>query len=170
MKVRLGILGAIAAIALGGTLAHACGDKFLVQGSCCVGGKSWARMHAARKPGTILILQDDSSPAMAAVSKSKYEDRLRDVGHTVTTCNRPDLCKLAAENGKVDVLLADAKDADQLREDLRAHSSRTVVVPVVYMAAKAQLNELKEHFDHVFNAPDPPTRLVDLINQVTSRR
>ncbi len=152
------------------SLALACGDKFLVQGSCCVGGSRFDRIHAAAHPAAILIVRSPDSKAIEAVTHADYQSTLREVGNSVAICGDASRCAAEAQSGKIDVVLADARDAPKLEELFRSVTPRPVVVPVTYKAAKSEVTELKAQYGHYFNAPSRPDRLAELVDEVMGQQ
>src|SRR5438093_55151 len=69
----------LAGLAGVGSIAFACGDKFLIVGRCV----SYQRTHSAEHPGHVLILWSSNSKAAAAIRDVELQDFLQQAGHRV---------------------------------------------------------------------------------------
>ena len=139
------------------SLAHACGDKFLIVGRCV----SYQRTHAAEHPGKVLLLWNSSSKASAVIRDVQLQDFLQQAGHRVNVMEESGSSPEAIKSGTYDVVLVDAADADRLRLDLMGTPTR--VLPVMYQATDAQVDQIRQNYRPALNVKRAPIKRSQLL-------
>jgi hypothetical protein len=144
-----------------GSLASACGDKFLAPGR----GPTLCAINKPPSKIAVLIYGDPSSATISAVSSAEYRKTLAMVGYKVTTCNSSDECLREMKDKKFDVVLADAKDAQAVKEQTGSN-----VVPVLMRASKAEVQQAKATYGQAFDASGGSLKLLPVINRAASHQ
>ena len=134
--------------------AHACGDKFLIVGRCV----NYGQTHAAMHPGSILILWIPDSKATTAIRDPELQEALQEAGHRVTVIEDTPQFDMAKKLGQYNMVLVDIADADRVRLDVSAAAAKTVVVPVMYRASKAEVALAQQNYRCALNASTPLRR------------
>src|SRR5262245_52128867 len=93
------------------SIAHACGDKFLMAGR----GAKFQRAYASVYPGKLLIYSQTSRNAKTAIRDPQLYKALRQAGHTVSIIDDWRLFENALRSGPVDVVLVDVAEAPRLQ-------------------------------------------------------
>lgn len=157
MKLRGAVVLALLASA---SIASACGDKFLAPGR----GPSLCALNKPPHQIAVLIYGDPSSAAVSAVSSAEYRKTMAMVGYKVTMCTGSDECLLALKGKKFDVVLADAKDAQAVKEQTGSN-----VVPVLMNASKEDVNDAKVAYGQAFDASRGSLKLLPVINHAANQ-
>ncbi len=157
MKRRLLILLSLAALAWTSTTALACGDKFLIVGRCV----SYQRTHTAEHPGKVLLLWSSNSKAAPAIRDVELQDFLQQAGHRVNIMEESENTPEAIKSGSYDVVLVDAADADRVRLNLVGTSTR--VLPVMYQASNAEVDQVRQNYRSALNVRRPPIKRSQLL-------
>ena len=137
--------------------AHACGDKFLIVGRCV----SYQRTHAAQHPGHVLILWSPNSKVSAAIRDVELQDFLQQAGHRLNIMEESGSTPEAIKSGGYDVVLVDVADADRLRLDLVGTSTR--VLPVMYQAKDAEVDQVRQNYRCYLNVRRAPIKRNQLL-------
>lgn len=151
---------AVLAMLVWGSVASACGDKFLAPGR----GPSLCALNKPPHKIAVLIYGDASSAAVSAVNSADYRKTLAMVGYKVTTCSDADACLKEAKEGKFDVVLADAKDAKAVKEQTGSN-----VVPLYLKASKDEVQEAKAAYGQAFDASGGSLKLLPVINRAATQ-
>ena len=136
------LLGALVGVC---SAAHACGDKFLIVGRCV----NYQRTHMAEHPGSVLILWGANSKTAAAIRDVQLQNFLQQAGHRVNVVEESPGTLETFRAGDYDVVLVDAADADRVRLELVG--ARTRVLPVMYQATDAQMDQVRQNYRHALN-------------------
>ena len=154
--------------ALTGSLASACGDKFLIVGRCV----SYQRFHRAPHPGSLLLVWSASSKDGFSVRDPDLAQTLAHAGHQVTVLEDPGKLEEALTSGHFDLVLADIADADHFEQTIQEKSTRTRIVRIMSQATKAELTNAKKQHKHVLVASSKRGRIVAAIDgaMTTNRR
>jgi hypothetical protein len=144
-KIVLLLILASGTFTLVGSLANACGDKFLIVGRCV----SYQRLHRAAHPGSLLLVWSASSRDGFSVRDPDLAKTLAEAGHQVAVLEDPGKLEEALTSGHFDLVLADIADADQLQQTIQAKSIRTMLVRIMSQATKAELTAAKQQHKHV---------------------
>ena len=157
MKRVVSILFVIAGLVGASSTVLACGDKFLIVGRCV----SYQRTHTAQHPGHVLILWSSSSKAAAAIRDVQLQDFLLQAGHHVNIMEESESTPDAIKSGAYDVVLVDAANADRLRLDLVG--ARTRVLPVMYQATDAEVDQIRQNYRCALNVRRAPIKRGQLL-------
>lgn len=161
MRTSLILRGAAAlAMLTWASLALACGDKFLAPGR----GPSLCALNKPPHKIAILIYGDPSSAAVSAVTSAEYRKTLAMVGYKVTTCSSGQDCLREMKDKKFDVVLADSKDAQAVKEQTGSN-----VVPLYSGASKQEVQQGKAIYGQAFDASGGSLRLLPVINRAASQ-
>jgi hypothetical protein len=145
--------------------AMACGDKFLVAGRCV----SYQRVLKARHPGNVAILDNPTSKAAAEVRSSKVKDVMEQAGHRVTLVGNVGELETGLGPRSFDVVILDLSDAAQVEQSLRNASAKTIVLPLMYRASKADLSQAKEQYAHTLNMPSRRNKLLSALDDAVGK-
>ena len=157
MRRRITTLVMLAGLLGASSTALACGDKFLIVGRCV----SYQRMHVTQHPGHLLILWSSNSSASAAIRDVKLQDFLQQAGHRVNIMEESESAPEAIRSGAYDVVLVDAADADRLRLDLVGTPTR--VLPVMYQATPAEVDQIRQNYRSALNVRRAPIKRNQLL-------
>jgi DNA-binding NtrC family response regulator len=138
-------------------MAHACGDKFLIVGRCV----SYQRTHTAEHPGHVLILWSADSKAAAAIRDVQLQDVLQQAGHRVNIVEESESTPEAIKSGAYDIVLVDAADADRIRLGLVGTPTR--VLPVMYQATNAEVDQVRQNYRCALNVRRAPIKRSQLL-------
>ena len=152
MKLRICMFTALAALVSAGATAHACGDKFLIVGRCV----SYQRTHTAEHPGRVLILWSSDSKAGTAIRDVELQEFLQQAGHRVNVVEESATTPDAIKASSYDIVLVDVADADRVRLDLEGTPTR--VLPVMYQATSAEVQQVRQNYRCALNVRRPPIR------------
>jgi len=141
----------------------ACGDKFLVPGR----GPNFGQAYASMQPGRILIYRN-SQTKIAELLGRELEETLERVGHSVDIVESPEALQSALNTGRYDVLLADVDDLKRVAEQHASAQHAPVGLPVVYKASWMEVNQLKEKFQAVLNAPSRVSQVLAVVDEAVS--
>ena len=151
---------AVLAMTVWGSVASACGDKFLAPGR----GPSLCALNKPPHKIAVLIYGDASSAAVSAVTSAEYRKTLAMVGYKVTTCTSGEECLREMKDKKFDVVLADAKDAQAVKEQTGSN-----VVPLLNKASKDELQQAKATYGQAFDASGGSLKLLPVINRAATQ-
>jgi hypothetical protein len=162
MRLAPSVVGAaILAMTAWGSVAFACGDKFLAPGR----GPSLCALNKPPHKIAVLIYGDASSAAVSAVNSSEYRKTLAMVGYKVTTCSDGPDCLREMKDKKFDVVLADARDAQAVKEQ-----TGSTVVPLLLKASKEDVAHAKAEYGQAFDAAGGSMKLLPVINRAASQK
>jgi len=157
VKRLISTLVLFAGLAGVGSMAFACGDKFLIVGRCV----SYQRTHSAEHPGHVLILWSSDSKAAAAIRDVELQDFLQQAGHRVNVMEESEGTPQAIKSSTYDIVLVDVADADRLRLDLVGTATR--VLPVMYQATNAEVDQVRQNYRCYLNVRRPPIKRNQLL-------
>ena len=134
MLKRLRVMAAlmVVGLVLGGGVATACGDKFILLGR-------GARVARSKFPSTILIYMNPSSRVPAADKEFRLEAVLKAAGHKAQVVETQGEVQKALASGKYDLVLADSVDVPELRKEAGTTTSKPVVLPILYNPTPVEL-------------------------------
>jgi hypothetical protein len=138
MRRRVFIAGLIAAAAAGSIDLDACGDKFLR-----VGRSARFRRYAAVHPAAILIYSPRNASRKGV---DELKSLLKRAGHHAVALERSASVSGALTASPFDVVIADYLDADRLKNDLQAASSRAVLLPILDTPNRATETEAMRQY------------------------
>jgi len=165
-KVVLFLLLASGTFALAGSLANACGDKFLIVGRCV----SYQRLHRAPHPGSLLLVWSANSREGFAVRDPDLVQILAEAGHQVAVLEDPARLEKAMASEHFDLILVDIADADQIERTFSEGSGKATVVPVMSRATKAELTEAKQQHKYVLSTPSKRSRILAAVDGAMTRK
>jgi hypothetical protein len=122
--------------------ALACGDKLLFLGR----GVSFARIHMAEKPASILIYMNESSQLPAADKDVQFQTVLRIAGHRPkSVANRTEF-EQALTSGSYNVIIVGMSDAETLKAEIEGAPGRPLLIPMLYKPKKEQFAAAQQQF------------------------
>ena len=127
-------------------LANACGDKTLRVRN----GIRQFQVQAAKAPSTILI----HSPALPAGKAAELRDFLNKVGHKATAIDDIGRINNDLRTRHYDLVLTNLAEAPNLQKQVNSFTPKTVVVPVLLKASKADEVAAKQYKVRVKNPID----------------
>lgn len=147
-----------------GTVASACGDKFLVVGR----GIRFERLHAAAHPGSILIYRNASYEDPKA--GSDLQDALKKVGHTVQSVD--DVTKLDAtlKTGKFDLVILNLADTPLLEEQIISSPSKPAVLPIIYNRTGTEVAAAGQKYDCILKASGKNTNVLSVVDEAMGEK
>jgi len=157
MKRRISTIVMLVGLVAASSAAFACGDKFIIVGRCV----DYLRTHSAEHPGHVLILWSTNSKAAAAIRDVELQDFLQQAGHRVNVMEESESTPEGIKTGAYDVVLVDAADADGVRLDLVGTATR--VVPVMYRATNAEVDQVRQNYRCYLNVRRPPIKRNQLL-------
>jgi len=157
MRLWTSTLVLLAGLAGAGSSALACGDKFIIVGRCV----DYLRTHSAEHPGHVLILWSSNSKAAAAIRDVELQDFLQQAGHRVNVMEESESTPAGIKSGAYDVVLVDAADADRVRLDLMGTPTR--VLPVMYRATNAEVDQVRQNYRCALNVRRAPIKRSQLL-------
>lgn len=157
MKHRISTLVILVGLVATSSTALACGDKFLIVGRCV----SYQRTHSAQHPGHVLILWSSNSKAAAAIRDVELQDFLQQAGHRVNIMEESESTPEAIRSGTYDIVLVDVADADRLRLNLVGTPTR--VLPVMYQATNAEVDQVRQNYRSYLNVRRAPIKRSQLL-------
>lgn len=150
-------------LALGGGVASACGDKFVLMG----GG---ARVMRSKYPSRVLVFMNPSSRVPAAEKEFHVEATLTAAGHkTKVVENRAEVEK-ALDSGKYDLVLADVADAPDLRRRCEAVASKPAVLPLLYKPTPEELSAAQKEANCLVKPSKKSSDLLAVIDETMKDR
>lgn len=165
-KIVLFLILASGTFVLAGSLANACGDKFLIVGRCV----SYQRLHRAAHPGSLLLVWTASSKDGFAVRDPDLAQILAQAGHQVEVLKDPAKLEEAMASKHFDLVLVDIADADQIERTFSEGSAKSTVVPVMSRASKAELTEAKQQHKYVLSTSSKRTRILAAVDGAMTHR
>ena len=157
MKQWTSTLVVLAGLVGVGSTALACGDKFLIVGRCV----SYQRTHSAQRPGHVLILWSSNSKAAAAIRDVQLQNYLQQAGHSFNIMEESESTPEVIRSGTYDIVIVDAADADRLRLNLVGTPTR--VLPVMYQATEAQVDQVRQNYRPAINVRRGPIKRNQLL-------
>jgi hypothetical protein len=159
---RIGLLVVVVAVGVPAlfSVAHACGDKFLVVGR----GAKFQRVYASVYPGKVLIFARPST-GQAAIREPQLHKALRQAGHSVSVIEDWKLLEQALRTVPVDVVLVDVGEAEKLQSVI---SSSPTNPDALYVASPSQ--PTPKQFVCKLKASDRSVRFLDEIENVMKAR
>jgi hypothetical protein len=142
--------------------ASACANKYLVKRS----SHRPLAFHEAPRRARIVILRNPSSPIAEELASNAYRTSLTQVGHRVQVCDTVGDCERIAQQGGVDIVLADLTDAPRVRTALRNNAPHLRIIPMIYKGSRAQVDAARASYSGVYNGPTRPSTLLTLIDRM----
>ena len=142
---------------LSGAAVWACGDKLML----VMGFRPSKLSH----PAAILGYTRLDSPSSKLIRELQLQPAVKKAGHKFEFVE--DLAKLdgALKTGKYDLVLADMAVAGELSQRLSSASSRPIVLPVAYNAAKADQSAAQKRFHCLLKVPSGTEHYLEAIDQ-----
>ena len=167
MKKPVMIWLLVSAVVVLSTLpAGACGDKFVVLARCV----SYQRVVNLAHPGHLLIVWTPGSKPGAAIRDRELQQTLQQAGHQVTVVEESTQFDDAIRSGQFRVLLVDIADAERIEQRLRAASAKTVVLPVLRQASKADYAQARQQYKCAVNIPSRRSQVLTAVADAMNRR
>jgi len=142
------IFAVVLVFLLGLGSALACGDKLLLLGR----GVSFAWIHKAEKPASILIYMNASSELPAADKDVQLQTVLRLAGHRPKSIENRTEFDEALTSGNYNVVIVGISDAGSLKGEVEAAPGRPILVPLLYKPKKEQFAAAQKQFSCAFKA------------------
>jgi hypothetical protein len=167
MKFRIVMLLAAAMVLqLGAESLQACGDKYLLSGR----GAKFKQAYAAIYPASVVVFARPQRGATKEIRDPRLLADLKSAGHRVAVVEDEGALvrTLAAE--RVDVVLTDGADADQLTTQAATVATRPKVLPVLFKASKAEQKAFETRFHMYLSSSDRSIRFLSAIDDVMKAR
>jgi hypothetical protein len=149
----------LAAVGFGGDLL-ACGDKFLVVNR----NTRFKRAGMPRPPAAILVYANPRGNLPRALGRVPVDETLRKAGYRPTSVTSAEALDHALETTKWDLVLADEAECRVVRERL-TNEDAPVVLPVLYNATRAELQEARRQFPLVVASPTKSQAFLEIIDE-----
>ena len=143
----------------------ACGDKFLVPSR----GARFHNRPVDRASATILLYARPGTALNETLTTQPVEARLRAAGYRPTLVISEAGLDGVLRSGSWDVVVADLADEPTLGPRL-ATSPAPILLPVVYGATKATLDEAKRRYRQVLKSPRREQSFLDAVDAVIAAR
>jgi hypothetical protein len=127
---------------LGLDSALACGDKLLYLGR----GLSFAGIHVAKRPASILIYMNASSELPAADKDVQLQTLLRLAGHRPKSVESRTEFEQALTSGSYNVIIVGISDAGTLKAAVEGAPGRPLLIPLLYKPKKEQFAAAQQQF------------------------
>ena len=122
--------------------ARACGSKLIDMGF----GATFAQIHKADHPASILLYMNPSSQLPAADKDIQLQSMLKSAGHSLKPIgDRTELLR-TLKAGSFDFVVAALPDADALKSDVAAAPGKPMLVAMLYKPSKEQMTAAKTQF------------------------
>jgi len=161
MRRLMLVAGLLAAAPSTWTVAHACGDKFLIVGR----SGRFNQAYAAIYPATILLYAPAGRTASAAILDPKFQSSLTGAGHRIEVVKDEEQARRMLQAGRFDIVLADAADADALKARAAQSPSQPTVMPVLFNPTKAEAEAIKARYRCELKPSDRPARYLSTIDE-----
>jgi DNA-binding NtrC family response regulator len=109
----------------------------------------------------VLILWSADSKAAAAIRDVQLQEFLQQAGHRVNIVEESESTPEAIKSGAYDIVLVDAADADRIRLELVGTPTR--VLPVMYQATNAEVDQVRQNYRCALNVRRPPIKRGQLL-------
>jgi hypothetical protein len=109
--------------------AHACGDKFVIVGR----GSRFQRAYVALHPASLLVLNSK------VTAERDLQSSLKIAGHTVRVVSDTGSLAAAVAAGRVDLVLADFRDAEEIGRVLPREAFDRLLLPVIDGSSKSSV-------------------------------
>ena len=153
----------VGTLGLGGGVAAACGDKFILLGR-------GARVARSKFPSTILIYMNPSSRVPAADKEFRLEAVLKAAGHKAQVAETQAEVQVALASGKYDLVLADSVDVPELRKEAGATASKPLVLPILYNPTPDELATAEKEANCAVRPSKQSRDLLIVVDQTMSDR
>jgi hypothetical protein len=161
-RVGLVVMAAISA----STVALACGDKLML----LVGGAHFRQVYRSAHPASILAYDRPDSVVPGIVRNVELQRALKQGGYKFDSVEDLTGLEEALKTGKYDLLLVDVTDAESLRQQLRAATSKPTLLPVMFNSTKAEAKAAEKEYHSVLKAPASAGRYLAEIDDAIERR
>ena len=146
-------------------VALACGDKLILR----LGGARYRRVFGGR-PVSILAYSHGESVISEIVREFEVQPALKRAGHKLYSVDDPDKFGQALKVGQYDLVMTEVKDADTLAGELRSAPSRPTLLPVLYMATRADEKAAARKYHCFLKAPGAADRYLEAIDDALELR
>jgi hypothetical protein len=143
------------------TAAFACGDKLVLS----IGNLRFRQVNESPRPASILAYTPLNSRVAEVVKDLEQQSAGKRVGLTFYSLDDPGRLDEVLRAQKYDLLLVDARDADNLERHAQSVPSKPLVLPVVYQSSKSAAAEAEKRFHCVLTAPNSPGRYLSAIDR-----
>jgi hypothetical protein len=161
--VALTVMLVAGILAFGAGEASGCGDKFVLVGR----GMLVAR---TKFPSSILIFMNPNSRLPEAEKEFHLEATLKAAGHKAAVAETPAELQKALASGKYDLVLADVKDAPELRKEAGAIPSKPVVLPLLYKPTAEELAAAEKEANCLVRASNKSRDLLIVVDETMKGR
>jgi hypothetical protein len=123
------IVALIGLLLLSTEAAHACGDKFLLVGR----GSRFQRAYVALHPASLLVLNSK------VTAERDLQSSLKLAGHAVRVVSDAGALTAAVAAGRVDFVLADFRDTEEIARVLPRETFDRLLLPVIDGSSKSSV-------------------------------
>lgn len=147
----------LAVLAFYGTVALACGDKFLIVGR---------GMHygTAKYPASILVYDHNTEES------KDLQAVLKMAGHKIDTVSDESHLHASVDKNHYDLVLMDLNDAVQLEKQIEATANKPAVLPVIYTHTGTELKEAGSKYECILKGEKKNRDLVKVVDAVMEER
>ena len=150
----------------GASGVQACGDKFLLIGR----GARFRQAYAAIYPASIVLFAHGQSGAGKAIRDPRLQAQLKQAGHTVSVVEDERALARALESDRIDIVLTDAADADQIAKQADAAAAKPRVLPVMFEPSKDEAKAIESRFQCKLTSTDRSDRYLAAIDDAMKVR
>jgi hypothetical protein len=167
MKFRIVMLLAAAVVLqLGAESLQACGDKYLLNGR----GAKFKQAYAAIYPASVVIFARPQRGSAKEIRDPRLLADLKQAGHRVAVVEDERALTRTLEAERVDVVLTDGADADQLTTQAATIATRPKVLPVLFKATKTEQKTFETRYQLYLSSSAGSIRFLSAIDDVMKAR
>lgn len=146
---------------------QACGDKFLM-----IGGKGakFRQAWAAIYPATVVVFAHPQRASAKAIVAPRLLADLKGAGHRVSVIEDDRTLARTMAADRIDVVLADAADADRLAEQADAAPGKPRVLPVMVKPTKDEAKAIEARYHCLLKSSDKSVSYLAAIDDVMKAR
>ena len=150
---------------LGGTISQACGDKLLAFRNGIRAQRAYAAAHQSS-----VILYSSNHESGATLRNSKLQSMLKESGHKLQVVQDSAQFIQALKAGRVDVVLADIADANEITQQFQSASTKPSILPVLYQPSKAEFAAAQKQYKIALKSSSDELQFLIAINDVVKAR
>ncbi len=167
MRVRV-LLLVLAAVVVqsGAESVQACGDKFLLASR----GAKFRQAYAAIYPASVIVFARPERSSAKAMRDPRFLADLKQAGHRVSLIDDERALSRALQADRIDVLLTDAADADQVATRANAAPTKPRILPVMFKPTKEAAKAVEARYETCLKSDDRPGRYLATIDEMMKAR
>jgi len=128
------------------------------------------QVYARTHPASILAYARRNSAVPGVVAELERHSTLKQAGYKFLAVEEQPRLDDALKNGKYDLLLIDAADAESLAPQVSPATSMPVVLPVVYKSTKAAASSVEKKYRCILKAPGTSDHYLAALDQAMTVR